>query len=280
MLRIMPSALARMKERKNLLSERARLAGLNWHHSKNVQMKAAASEPDFRARLAAAEAEAKTELEAKAAAEMGRVMTRPQLSTHQPQEGKLQHAKAHELKNAISLPMDKEAGGVSMRSYAGNARGALASEPAAEGPVDEWSGGALFRARTTATSTGGSLSRGTAADEGNAKGALVNLPTDKSWAQPTGSLGVLFRADTAGDKGNANGPLASLHGDKSWAQPTNDNGWAQPTKDNSWAASVKDNGWAAVKKQTGWASAVHDNGWASSPTRYHQSSPLPARRAK
>jgi hypothetical protein len=97
---------------------------------------------------------------------------------------------------------------------------------------DNSAGGALFRASTTATSTGGSLSAN-------------------------------FKSDAA----NANGALAAVHGDdKSWAQPSNDYGWAQPTKDNGWATPTHDNGWATESKQNGWASAVHDNGWASAPS--------------
>ena len=97
---------------------------------------------------------------------------------------------------------------------------------------DNSAGGALFRASTTATSTGGSLSANFKSDVANANGALAAVPGD----------------------------------DKSWAQPSNDNGWAQATKDNGWATPTHDNGWATESKQNGWASAVHDNGWASAPS--------------
>lgn len=136
-------------------------------------------------------------------------------------------------------------------NHRNNILGALGSLPSSSqaprqqlrkdrGSVDEWAGGPLFRAGTTATSTDGSLS-----------------PQFKS------------------DRGNADGALAALHGDQSWKAGADDNGWASAVKDDGWATAVHDDGWAAgthddgwasESKQNGWASAVHDDGWANSPS--------------
>jgi len=169
---------------------------------------------------------------------------RPTMLRRQEQ-GALSNLRSHRTPSALARMVSRNnllqerarLAGLGRRSAIG-ALGNLPSRPQPttrqflkSGDMDNSAGGALFRAGTTATSTGGSLS-------------------------------PVFQSDA----GNANGALAAVHGDKSWAQPTHDNGWASPAHDNGWASSVKDDGWAAASKQNGWASVVHDDGWASSPS--------------
>jgi len=165
--------------------------------------------------------------------------------------GPLAHLPSHRTPDALARIVSRgkllreraRLAGLNDRNNAMGALGSLPSPPQDRkdwGPVDRWAGGTLFRAGTTATSTGGSLSPQFKSDRGNADGALAALHGDQSW--------------------KVEAP------DNGWASAVKDDGWATAVHDDGWAAGTHDNGWAKESKQNGWASAVHDDGWASSPS--------------
>jgi hypothetical protein len=135
-------------------------------------------------------------------------------------------------------------------------------------PRATWADGALARARTTVTSTDGSLSANFADDASNTYGALgVTKQGSHGWAVPAEDNGWAEPAEDNGwAKPTQDNGWASLVKDKSWASRVRDDSWAMPVKDDGWAQPTSDNGWAMQTKQTAWAAPVHDDAWASSPS--------------